>query len=150
MHRKHKMTFREISSSSCLSTLLNVRFTCSHMWGWAVSSQQESEGKQTNQFHWKNVCCCYDALHQKNNIQRRRDAWQKAENPIQLQLTAQHTGAIGFFHDTWTFCVHGLQSTFDMMASLCGSIVFVAVHWQILCELHMLLSLDGSSFTGPR
>lgn len=28
--------------------------------------------------------------------------------------------------------------------------MFVAIHRQILCELHMLLSFDGTSFTGPR
>ena len=50
----------------------------------------------------------------------------------------------------WVFWPYWTWSTFDPLTSLCGWIVFVAVHWQILCELHMLLSLDGGSFAGPR
>lgn len=48
---------------------LDVKFTCSHMWGQAVGLHQETEKIQTNRFHWKKVCCCcYDALHLENKI----------------------------------------------------------------------------------
>lgn len=49
----------------------------------------------------------------------------------------------------WTFCCYELWCAFEPLTPLCGSAVFVAVHRQVLCELYMLLSLDGGAFTGP-
>lgn len=52
------------------STLRNVKFTYIHMWGWAVSSQQECEETQMSRSHWEKVCCCYDALHLKSKYNK--------------------------------------------------------------------------------
>ncbi len=136
---------------------LCMKFTCSHMWSRAVGSHQESEEIQTNRFHWKKVCCCCcDVLLLENKIQqmfRTKKTYWMWSTMMLLSWQIQHTGAIssGRFHGIiWIFCLYGLWSTSDPLTSLCGSVVFVAVHWQILSELHVLLSFDGRAFAGPR
>lgn len=77
----------------------------------------------------------------------------KMETEAEWYWQIQHTSAIGgwlFQGIIWIFCPQGIWSTFDPLTSVCGSVVFVAVHGQILSELHMLLFFDGTSFAGPR
>lgn len=69
------------------------------------------------------------------------------------EITETHTGAVGGRLLRGIICVvdiPGVRSTFDSLISVCGSFVFVAVHRQMLRELHVLLSFDGRSFTRPR
>lgn len=134
----------------------DMKFTWSHTWGRAVGSRQESGEIQTNRSHWKKVCCCcYDALLLGNTIQQiyveKKKNWRRCM--ILRRWKIKHTGAVScrlFRGIIWIFCPDWSRCTFDPLTSQCGSIVFVSVHRQILCELHVLLSFDGGSFIGPR
>lgn len=81
--------------------------TCSHKWGWVVSSVLVSVERWRETFHWTVAYCCYSVLNLKKKLKFNLKHWKK--NITVCVYSRNNNNKINYYYYYYIKIVKGIQ-----------------------------------------